>query len=70
MFARNNNLLEFVDVLKKGARVAQDPESFEQIESLEPQELEALKGEKLHKWKQPLTLYFTIVTCSIGAAVQ
>lgn len=69
-FARDNGLLEFVDVLKKGARVAQNPGNFEEIESLEQEELEALRQEKDHKWKHPRSLYLTIMVCSIGAAVQ
>jgi hypothetical protein len=69
-FARDKNLLEIVDVLKKGAQVAQNPGNFEQIESLDQGELEALRQEKDHKWKHPRTLYATIVVCSIGAAVQ
>lgn len=24
----------------------------------------------LHKWRQPVALYFTVILCSIGAAVQ
>jgi hypothetical protein len=70
IFAREKNLLEFVDVLKKGAQVAQNPGNFEQIESLEQGEVEALRQEKDNKWKHPLTLYLTIAVCSIGAAVQ
>lgn len=69
-FAREKGLMEFVDVLKKGARVAQDPSNFEQVESLEQGELEALRQEKDHKWKHPYTLYLSIIVCSMGAAVQ
>jgi hypothetical protein len=69
-FAHDKNLEDYVDILKKGAQVAQNPHDFEQVESLEPAELEALKQEKDHKWKHPITLYLTIITCSIGAAVQ
>jgi hypothetical protein len=70
IFAREKNLEEYVDILKKGARVAQNPHNFEGVESLEPAELEALRQERDHKWKHPIVLYLTIVTCSIGAAVQ
>ena len=59
--------------LRKGALVARDPTNYEDIigeESLDDDEIEALRNEVLHKWRQPLALYVTIVTCSIGAAVQ
>ena len=57
-------------LLQRGALVAQDPASFEQIAELEEHEREALRNEVLHKWRQPRSLYFTVILCSIGAAVQ
>ncbi|RAL62826.1 hypothetical protein DID88_004668 [Monilinia fructigena] len=53
--------------------VAQDPTNYEDIKgenALNEQEIECLRDEILHKWKQPWALYITIITCSIGAAVQ
>ena len=57
-------------LLKKGAIVAQDPASFEKLEELDEEEKIALRREVTHKWSQPRTLYFTVILCSIGAAVQ
>jgi hypothetical protein len=57
-------------LLRKGALVAQDPASFETIDELEPEERTALREEVTRKWKQPWALYFTVITCSVGAAVQ
>lgn len=57
-------------LLQRGALVAQDPTSFEQISELEEHEREALRNEVLHKWRQPTALYFTVILCSVGAAVQ
>ena len=57
-------------LLQRGALVAQDPTSFEQISELEEHEREALRNEVLHKWRQPVALYFTVILCSVGAAVQ
>ena len=54
----------------KGALVAQDPPAFEQIAELDEAERDALRNEVLHKWRQPWSLYFTVILCSIGAAVQ
>ena len=55
---------------KRGALVAQNPTAFEEVKGLEPLELEFLRKEQTNKWAQPLALYVTIITCSIGAAVQ
>lgn len=57
-------------LLQKGALVAQDPPAFEQVAELDEVERDALRNEVLHKWRQPRALYFTVILCSIGAAVQ
>lgn len=72
-FAEEKGLTEFAPLLRKGALVAQDPNNYEDITgeyALTPEETEHLRNEVLHKWRQPKSLYFTIITCSIGAAVQ
>lgn len=69
-FASESNLTDIVPLLKKGALVAQDPPKFEQIDELDESEKEALRNEVLHKWRHPRSLYFTVILCSIGAAVQ
>ena len=69
-FAQESNMVEMIPLLKKGALVAQDPPAFEQIAELDEAERDALRNEVLHKWRQPLALYFTVILCSIGAAVQ
>ncbi|KAL8796908.1 MAG: hypothetical protein Q9182_007292 [Xanthomendoza sp. 2 TL-2023] len=69
-FAAEAGLSEQTALLQKGALVAQDPPAFEQVELLEEFEKDALRNEVLHKWRQPRALYFTVILCSIGAAVQ
>jgi hypothetical protein len=69
-FAREHDLEDIVGHLKKGALVAQDPTGFENIEMLVEEDKEHLRYERTHKWKHPLSLYTTIIVCSIGAAVQ
>ncbi|TQW00560.1 hypothetical protein V2A60_001635 [Cordyceps javanica] len=72
-FCRAKGLDEHRAVLRKGALVAQDPTGYEDItgdEALTPAEVDALRSEVLHKWRVPRVLLLTIVTCSIGAAVQ
>lgn len=69
-FARDANLVEHTALLKKGALVAQNPPAYEQIAELDQTERDALHNEVIHKWRQPKALYYTIILCSIGAAVQ
>ncbi|RFU78957.1 hypothetical protein TARUN_3261 [Trichoderma arundinaceum] len=72
-FCRSKNLQDHRDIIRKGALVAQDPTGYEDItgsEALTPEEIEALRNEVLHKWRVPWTLLLTVITCSIGAAVQ
>ncbi|KAL5354486.1 hypothetical protein ACLOAV_000575 [Pseudogymnoascus australis] len=72
-FAEEKSLTGHVDILKKGALVAQDPLNYEDItgeHSLTEVEIEDLRNEILHKWRHPRTLYLTILLCSVGAAVQ
>ena len=63
-------MMDEVALLQRSALVAQDPPGFENVKELEPLEREALRNEVLHKWRQPRALYFTVILCSIGAAVQ
>jgi hypothetical protein len=69
-FANDKGLTDLIPVLKKGALVAQNPTRFEEIEILTEDDRAALRKEKAHKWSHPMRLYFTIIVCSIGAAVQ
>lgn len=72
-FAEEKGLTEHTELLRKGALVAQSPDNYEDITgtyALTPEEVDALRNEVLHKWRQPYALYMTIITCSIGAAVQ
>lgn len=69
-FAEEYNVTDILPELKKGALVARDPTEFETVADLTEPELTALRDEVDHKWRQPRSLYFTIILCSIGAAVQ
>lgn len=69
-FASENALTEHTDLLIRGALVAKDPPNFESVDGITEHEKEAIRNEVLHKWRQPKALYFTIILCSIGAAVQ
>lgn len=53
-----------------GAKLAQNPRSFETVEGLTPEERETLGNEFTNKWSQPKLLYLVVVMCSVCAAVQ
>lgn len=69
-FSRQYDFQEAEPLLIKGALVAKDPAAFESVPGITDEEAFAIRNEVLHKWKQPRLLYFTIILCSIGAAVQ
>jgi hypothetical protein len=69
-FAETHGLTDITPVLQRGALVARDPANYASVEGLTEDESLAIQNEVLHKWKQPAALYFTIILCSIGAAVQ
>jgi hypothetical protein len=72
-FAREKGLEEHIPLLRKGALVAQNPNDYERFhgaEQLDQTEIQALQDEVQYKWRVPRLLYLTIITCSIGAAVQ
>ncbi|TGJ87173.1 hypothetical protein E0Z10_g1582 [Xylaria hypoxylon] len=72
-FVQEKGLEEHVAYFRKGALIAQSPMDFDDIngpEALDEVEKQTLRDEILHKWRLPWKLYLTIITCSIGAAVQ
>lgn len=69
-FARGNDFGDLTPLIVRGALVAKDPPAFESVPGITEDEKEAIRNEVLHKWRQPKSLYFTIILCSIGAAVQ
>lgn len=69
-FCDEKGLEEHRDLIRRGALVAQSPASYQVMEELSQEEKDAITYELTHKWSHPWALYFTIMTCSIGAAVQ
>ena len=69
-FAEEKGMPEKTELLQKGALIAQEPGNFENLDVLSEEEKEWLRFEAAHKWKHPGKLYYTIILCSIGAAVQ
>ncbi|KAI1906475.1 hypothetical protein LOZ61_006660 [Ophidiomyces ophidiicola] len=71
-YARKHQMGDEDDVraFELGAVLAQDPERFESVDGLTPDELDVLRLEFSNKWSQPKLLYLVIVLCSVSAAVQ
>ncbi|KAI9890957.1 MAG: hypothetical protein M1814_003458 [Vezdaea aestivalis] len=69
-FCQEQGMNDKLALIQRGALVAQNPKNFEHIPELSEGEKQALRDETLHKWRQPWRLYFTVILCSIGAAVQ
>lgn len=72
-WAERRGLVEHIPLIRKGALVAQNPHAIRAIdgdEKLSDREIEVLEREVTHRWHMPRRLLLTIVTCSIGAAVQ
>ncbi|KAF9035249.1 hypothetical protein BJ165DRAFT_1511010 [Panaeolus papilionaceus] len=69
-FAEEKGLADKVDLLKKGAVLAQNPKDFEQLEELTEEDKVIIRRETTHRWSQSRDLYMTVVICSLAAAVQ
>ena len=70
VFVKENDFQEISPLLIKGALIARNPPEFAEVPGITEEEKLAISNEVLHKWRQPKLLYFTIILCSIGAAVQ
>jgi hypothetical protein len=69
-FATRHGLEEHIDDLRKGALLAQKPQQYMSLPELNDADRAIITQERLHKWKHPMTLYWTIFVCSVGAATQ
>jgi len=69
-FCQHWGLQDITETVQKGALVAQDPAHFEDVPGLTAYERQALSEEVTHKWRQPKAMYYTVILCSVGAAVQ
>ncbi|KAL4926250.1 sugar porter family MFS transporter [Aspergillus undulatus] len=69
-FAQEYDLADLLPDLRKGSLIARDPDNFRAVPGITPEEVQVIQDETDHKWRQPRALYFSIILCSIGAAVQ
>ena len=56
-FAERADLMEELELLKKGALIAQNPADFENINELDESDREAIRHEITHRWRHPFALY-------------
>ena len=69
-FCATHELQEYNAAFRKGALVAQNPHDIQSIEELDDTDRTHLEDEHTHKWRQPKTLYYLVIMCSLCAAVQ
>lgn len=69
-YAQEYNFTDILPLLRKGALVAQKPNDFESMSELDETDRQFLRAEKVHRWRQPWALYYTIILNSIAAAIQ
>lgn len=69
-FSKEHGFKDIQPLLVKGALISRDPTNFANVRGITEDEKSAIANEVLHKWRQPKVLYFTIILCSVGAAVQ
>ncbi|GJE88507.1 hypothetical protein PsYK624_045900 [Phanerochaete sordida] len=69
-FAREHGLEAYVEVLKRVALVAQNPDALDRVPGLTDEEKAALRLEVEKPWSQPFMLYYLVVMCSLAACVQ
>ncbi|KAL4882907.1 hypothetical protein BJY04DRAFT_226921 [Aspergillus karnatakaensis] len=70
-FAHDHDLVDILPDLRKGSLIARDPANFRAaVPGITPMDITIVQNEIDYKWRHPRALYFTIILCSIGAAVQ
>ncbi|KAG9568837.1 MFS transporter, partial [Aureobasidium melanogenum] len=69
-FAADNDLNDILPLLKKGALAAQNPAEVASMDDFTEEEKAIFQEEIVHKWRQPMILYVTVVLNSIAAAIQ
>ena len=59
-FCSKFDLMQYNDVFRKGALVAQNPQAVQKMDDLSDEEKNLLEREHTHKWSQPKTLYYLV----------
>ncbi|KAF2107723.1 hypothetical protein BDV96DRAFT_505682 [Lophiotrema nucula] len=69
-FAGTFYLSHKLDILKKAALLVQGTILLEEIPTITPQEIEAVRAETDRKWRQPWLMYLAIAASALGAIGQ
>jgi sugar porter (SP) family MFS transporter len=69
-FCEMAGMPEHATLFGKAALIARDPDKFEEVTELDPDERAALVYERDHKWHGSKMLWYSISLCAIGAATQ
>ncbi|EJD50111.1 hypothetical protein AURDEDRAFT_112267 [Auricularia subglabra TFB-10046 SS5] len=69
-FCERANLMDQVEVFRRGALLAHDPDDFDVVPDLTYEERQALEREKTHKWDQPFMIYYIAICSAMAAVVQ
>ena len=67
-FSNDKGLSEYSPLFARAALVARNPNHFDQVEELLPEEREALAYERDHKTKNSFWLWYSVTVCAVGAA--
>lgn len=69
-FCQQHELMDYIEVFRKGALIAQRPQAVQQMDDLTAADKEQIEREHTHKWDQPWMLYWLVSMSSLAAAVQ
>ncbi|KAI5997230.1 hypothetical protein F5J12DRAFT_746075 [Pisolithus orientalis] len=70
VFARERGLMHILGDLKKGALLAQDALAYKRHSIYTRADIDCLKVELNHKWRQTWPLYYVVVVSSLAAVAQ
>lgn len=69
-FCTKYNMEDKIELFKRAALVARNPDAASKLEELSAEEKTVLEREVTNRWDQPWRLYWLCIMCSLAAAVQ
>lgn len=69
-FCQMADLMDHLSVFERAALVSQDPNNWQSVPDLSPEERDSLTREVTHRWSLPSQLWLLIVVISLGSAIQ
>ena len=61
---------EHAELFGQAALVARQPDAYQSVAGLTPDQVAALDYERDHKWHGPTMMWFAVTLCAVGAATQ